>query len=680
MANPLKILTALSGTQGANIAGGLTVSTGITTVGTLTASSAQLTTVDINGGTIDSATIATSDITVGAGKTLNVSAGTLTLGAGQVAADKVGAGTFNAGTFSFNGSTISDLGTVTTADINGGTLDNVSIGTSTQSSGKFTSISGSGALDVGGAATLAGGLTVTGAQLNASTVAVSASAVSASSYIGNGSGLSGVIAAGVTANSVALGTDTTGNYVQSVSATANSGIEITNGAAAEGSQPTVGLKNAGSLSSNKVLKWDDTDNQLVNSNITDDGNKVELSTALTGTAAYFSQNLTVVGTASFGLLNVINQQSLNVGDKYIVISSGSTDHTGLEGAGMLWGSGAVGGTLFPDAAAHAAIVFRNSNDRLEIFPGISSSYVTASELNVAGLAKFDGNVTLGNAATDIITVSGLLTASQGLSLGVNKGINVNGSNLLAKEFGANFTASALLDAYGGGGASVSVGVDAGGDFIFAGAGNGDLTVDSEQVGLNKDGSYIKIDITDNDAIKLNGTEKLELTVQQNNGTIQLGNNAGNSIITSGSLYVDGPIYFSASAQDSVGGQVYNFGSNNVETVFSNLVDVVSGLMGSSLTANQVQTAYKGVRFAASTSFLTNNKVVITLSDNLSVGTNSLSNGDFAGDRLCTGSAIVGLSGSSASDLSDKLGQLSFDVTTRTSGSYTWTNDLVSVQV
>ena len=43
---------------------------------------------------------------------------------------KVGAGTFNAGTYSFTGSTISSLGTVTTVDLNGGTIDGATIATS----------------------------------------------------------------------------------------------------------------------------------------------------------------------------------------------------------------------------------------------------------------------------------------------------------------------------------------------------------------------------------------------------------------------------------------------------------------------------------------------------------------------------------------------------------------------
>ena len=50
--------------------------------------------------------------------------------AGEIAASKVGAGTFDAGAYSFAGSTIANLGTVTTADINGGTIDGATIATS----------------------------------------------------------------------------------------------------------------------------------------------------------------------------------------------------------------------------------------------------------------------------------------------------------------------------------------------------------------------------------------------------------------------------------------------------------------------------------------------------------------------------------------------------------------------
>ena len=44
------------------------------------------------------------------------------------------------------------------------------------------------------------------------------------------------------------------------------------------------------------------------------------------------------------MLETRNQQSLVVGDKYIVIMSGAIDHTTLDGSGLLFGSGATGPT------------------------------------------------------------------------------------------------------------------------------------------------------------------------------------------------------------------------------------------------------------------------------------------------------------------------------------------------
>lgn len=62
--------------------------------GTITFAGA-VTTIDIDGGTIDGTTIATSNITVGATKTLDVSAGTLTLAADQISGNSVHSGTIS---------------------------------------------------------------------------------------------------------------------------------------------------------------------------------------------------------------------------------------------------------------------------------------------------------------------------------------------------------------------------------------------------------------------------------------------------------------------------------------------------------------------------------------------------------------------------------------------------------
>jgi len=119
-----------------------------------------VTTADINAGTIDDVAIGSSNIVVPSGKTLDVSGGTLTLAGGQVAATSVKGGTFATGTaYSFTGSTISDLGTVTTAAINGGTIDTVTIAASDITVGNTKT------LDVS-----AGTLTLNGGQIAAAAI------------------------------------------------------------------------------------------------------------------------------------------------------------------------------------------------------------------------------------------------------------------------------------------------------------------------------------------------------------------------------------------------------------------------------------------------------------------------------------------------------------------------------
>ena len=117
--------------------------TNITSPGTIDFSGATIldggvvTTVDINGGTIDGVAIATSDITVGAGKTLDVSSGTLTLSDNQVSGDKVEGGTINS-------VTVNNL-TSGNVNIDGGFIDGTAIGHTTPDSASFTNISTSGA-------------------------------------------------------------------------------------------------------------------------------------------------------------------------------------------------------------------------------------------------------------------------------------------------------------------------------------------------------------------------------------------------------------------------------------------------------------------------------------------------------------------------------------------------------
>ena len=90
-----------------------------TNAGRTVADLGTITTVDINGGTIDGATIATSNITVGSGKTLNVSAGTLTLANDQISGDAVNGGTIGATTIT----ALTTAGITASANIDIGAYD-----------------------------------------------------------------------------------------------------------------------------------------------------------------------------------------------------------------------------------------------------------------------------------------------------------------------------------------------------------------------------------------------------------------------------------------------------------------------------------------------------------------------------------------------------------------------------
>ena len=118
---------------------------------------------------------------------------------------------------------------------------------------------------------------------------------------------SGTVALQGALGTITLGTDTAGNYVQSVTTAADSGL--TGGqTAAEGTDSPLALKNAANLTDTALLLWDDGNGQLANSSITETGGTVTIAA-----------NLTVTGTTT-----TVSTQNTSVADRIIELANGTT--------------------------------------------------------------------------------------------------------------------------------------------------------------------------------------------------------------------------------------------------------------------------------------------------------------------------------------------------------------------
>lgn len=154
----------------------------------------------------------------------------------------------------------------------------------------------------------------------------------------------------IQANSVVLATDTTGDFVQNI--TAGAGLASTGATTGEnivhslsvgaGTGITVNaddvqLKNAGSLTNNLVLKWTTTGSQLTDSTITDDGTDVSITGDLringndikssTGATAISlsGANVTVAGNLTVsGTTTTVDSTVVKIADPIMTLGGGAS--------------------------------------------------------------------------------------------------------------------------------------------------------------------------------------------------------------------------------------------------------------------------------------------------------------------------------------------------------------------
>ena len=150
----------------------------------------------------------------------------------------------------------------------------------TATTGNFTNLTGS----------LSGTISTATSLQNAQDFSITGDFITAPIIAFNGTSAV-ALAATITANSIILGTYTSGDYVASIT----SGNGLTGGTTGEGSTPTlavgagegitvnaddVALKNGTNLTDNTVLKWDNTNGQLTNTIITENGTSVIIGTGV----------------------------------------------------------------------------------------------------------------------------------------------------------------------------------------------------------------------------------------------------------------------------------------------------------------------------------------------------------------------------------------------------------------
>jgi filamentous hemagglutinin len=563
----------------------------------------------------------------------------------------------------------------------------VSAGASAVQALTATTISGSGNLQAGGTATVAGlvtaqnGVTVTGAALNASAVAVSASALSVTNNAAVGS------------LDVGGGYGSTGVTVSSAGDIQANGALTVDGASTLTGQVTLGGDVvASNVGDNKSIFGTSTGTITVGASA---------STASFGGKVIVGGDLVVRGTTTS-----VDSITVNIGDKNINLGTGSTDLGVLSDGGLDLGTNAevqwrynntstawksnvdvdvastkkykINGTEVLSSTALGSGVTASSLTSLGTITSL-----TASALNVTGEVKLDGSsITLGNASSDVVTATGQLTASEGVAVASGKKVSLGGVAALGTgsvehpNLGAT---NAVIVSYNGKelGSYVSVASSSGGPvegtFVDISSslqtlvrGNG---IEGMVGGVTLIGGAGGVEITGE------GAGANDINVSSANGGIRI-NAAGSSYgvyisstsNTSGTL-VDGAVniksdesYTYITKRTDLG-----FDTLNISGALKQLDTAINGMNGASVSP----TEYYNVRTVVSgTKQSGDSTIVFTLSGSVQ-GQNG---------RTPNGSTITGLSASTPAALIQKLGGMSFDVAVRDMASNLWSNDLVSVQL
>jgi len=157
------------------------------------------------------------------------------------------------------------------------------------------------------------------------------------------------------------------------------------------------------------------------------------------------QDIYVLGTASIGLINFVSSSELQIGDKFIVISSGSNTQGELDNSGIKWGSGSVGETIDRDVHAYVMYDYMSGSaviDRISIYPGVYSDTVTASYFSGSyyGNGENLNNITASSIPNFTTDLRSKLSGSGSVSYNPSTGV-INGTGIYTVYTSGSITGS-----------------------------------------------------------------------------------------------------------------------------------------------------------------------------------------------------------------------------------------------
>jgi hypothetical protein len=154
---------------------------------------------------------------------------------------------------------------------------------------------------------------------------------------------------------------------------------------------------------------------------------VSLSGTINITNAYLLGEIRAK-TGSFEVLNNVSASSVQLGDKYIIIASGASDHYNLDEAGILWGSGSIDSTRYSSYSSSAAMVYLSQSDTLYAYPRLSSSFTGAFSGDGSNITNLNSN-NIGGVVKTVNATAPLTGSVNGtvLTIALNSGsVSFNG--------------------------------------------------------------------------------------------------------------------------------------------------------------------------------------------------------------------------------------------------------------